>query len=416
MGIAEDVIKEISALTERPRTATTPGGFVSSDTGDSGGGLASKPQSSSIGDTLRQKGLWFGAAPDPLTPPSGRGKAMAPPYTGMEIGVGNAPQPIDVKTPSTIPAAAVPLTSAPLTVSSTESPVRDTGGGVSPATFTAMQGVGRRAVAQSAFNRGPSGGVNYDVSQTGKNEYTMTPKDRPAEPDSNLGPIEATRDLRAGYLRDAENTQRELYRNRVIDGLDAQIKDLSDTRGPIPPGEKAKMINDLLAKKMELVGRDVQAGSASEGFGVTREGHAAQNASTRESAKERVAQSKATLAETSRYHDILAMGAKDKRDNDKFMREEANRLRDTQGEDALMRTYGGFTDAAGEKSVHPSIAIFKLIDSGYDVGTMSKQWQATANQVREGFRAFALKAKAANPKFTPAQIKAAYYDELRGAK
>jgi hypothetical protein len=58
----------------------------------------------------------------------------------------------------------------------------------------------------------------------------------------------------------------------------------------------------------------------------------------------------------------------------KETRKEATRVREQQGEDALIKTFGQYEDSAGNKDINPSIAMFKLIDSGYDTSTLSKQW------------------------------------------
>jgi hypothetical protein len=100
----------------------------------------------------------------------------------------------------------------------------------------------------------------------------------------------------------------------------------------------------------------------------------------------------------------------------KETRKEATRVREQQGEDALIKTFGQYEDSAGNKDINPSIAMFKLIDSGYDTSTLSKQWQATANLVKAGFKEFVDAQRKAGTKATPAELKSAYYDQLRGIK
>ena len=236
----------------------------------------------------------------------------------------------------------------------------------------------------------------YDrINPTANGGYTLSPKDRPPEPATPQAP-------KADF--------------GVIDNMIERIQNDPKNIHPISKTLSDSARHDIVALMQQRA--HLQASELTGQFGV--KGHEVTAEATREghglAAKERVSLEKDKLAETVRYHDILDMNAKDKLVSDKFLREEAIKLRDTQGEDSLMKTYGQFENSLGEKGYHPAVAIFKLIDSGYDVDTLSKQWKATANQVREGFRAYALKAKVANPKLTPAQIKAAYYDELRGAK
>jgi hypothetical protein len=275
MGIAQDVIDEIANVASNRATIITGAAKTIA------GGLGAVP--TAVGKTIEQipagVGKLIGAIPkqpaDYSSNPSldlagegisqmGRGfsdvgnKAR----TGLMSAFGLKEAP-----PSTLPAAAVPLaatppTSQPQPAVATQETTPIASGGVSPETFSQMQEVGRRAVAQSA----PQGMGDYDVSRTGRNEYTMTPKGKPPEPDSNLGPIAATRELRDQYNRE-----------RVANEYDARIRELKEA--DITPGNKAKLINDLLAKKVDLLGQgltmrgqDIQERTTGQGHGVTTRG------------------------------------------------------------------------------------------------------------------------------------------------
>jgi hypothetical protein len=150
-----------------------------------------------------------------------------------------------------------------------------------------------------------------------------------------------------------------------------------------------------------------------EGHKITAE---ASKAGHELAAKERVGLERDKLAETVRYHDILKMNTKDKADQDKFLREEALSLRKSQGEDATIKMFGQYTNTMGETAYHPAIAVFKMIDSGYDTNTLSPQYRSIADRLRAQFKDYAIAQKKANPKLTPAQIKGAFYEELRGVK
>ena len=95
-------------------------------------------------------------------------------------------------------------------------------------------------------------------------------------------------------------------------------------------------------------------------------------------------------------------------------KKEATEIRRTEGENSLIRTFGAYETLTGEKGVNPAVAMFKLIDSGYDIGTLSKQWQATANQVKSNFKAFVQAQRETGSKATPEELKNMFYIQLTG--
>ena len=328
--------------------------------------------------------------------------------------------------PATLPSARpvpVPIAAA----------VPETGRGVSPETFTKMQTVGREAVA-GLRNKVPGGFPDYDVipANDGKGSYTLSPKPRPETPAEEGGLPMDVSSIRTRTAAIADTMKADKFRQESIDKIDARIAAIESDPKTVSR-KKHTLINDLLGKRMTLVGQDVVAGGVKEGQEVQREGFGVQRRgqditkrgqditgkhyeamSVTEERKARIEDKK--LGETSRYHDILAEEAKERRQSNEAIRTEANRLKDEGKFDTLIDRFGSYEDIYGAKGKDPNIAIFKLIDSGYDVNAFPKEWKPTADKMIADMKAFVKAQKAAKSKLSDSELKVEFYNQLRGIK
>ena len=199
-------------------------------------------------------------------------------------------------------------------------------------------------------------------------------------------------------------------------GIDAQIKTIRGNSANYT--SSGRLRRGILSQVVELEKAKATVQSAAQGHGVQRRGQDITGKyydamSRADERKARIEEGK--LAETTRYHNILAESGKDKRESDRTIKEEAQNLRRSQSFDAVLKTFGAYEDVYGNKDTHPAVAIFKLVDSGA-IGIIPEEWKPLADKMIADMRAFVKTQKAAKSTLSDSELKLEFYNQLRGIK